>query len=110
MNTIYKISNEEILDLLMTSDFNENYKPEELKYLLMKFKYFYRLMNGKRESIETYKEGKISEICDKLTNCEEELRQTKIKLAKKEDFICQLENKSLSLSERIKGKINLNKN
>ena len=36
--------NDEILEYLMTSDFNENLNKDELKALLIKFREFYRYM------------------------------------------------------------------
>ena len=49
---IKELLDDEILDFLMTSEFEDNYSPDELKYLLQKWRYFYRLFNGK---VERYK-------------------------------------------------------
>ena len=46
---ISELTDEEILDFLMTSDFEDSYSPEELKYLLLKWRYFYRLHQGRFE-------------------------------------------------------------
>ncbi len=43
---------EEILDFLMTSDFNEDLSPEQLKFLLLKFRQFYRISSNKYNNIE----------------------------------------------------------
>ena len=107
---IDKMSDEKILDLLMTSDFSEDYKPEGLKFLLTKFRYFYRLLEGKNNTMRVDKEGKLRNLSEKISQCQDELRESKIKLAKNKDFLDQLQNKSLSLSERIKGKLDLTKN
>ena len=37
---ISELTDEEILDFLMTSDFEDSYSPDELKYLLLKWRYF----------------------------------------------------------------------
>ena len=39
---IKKLTNDETLDFLMTSEFENNHSPDELKYLLVKWRYFYR--------------------------------------------------------------------
>ena len=41
---ISELKDEEIMEFLMTSEFEDDYKPEELKYLLVKFRYFYRTL------------------------------------------------------------------
>ncbi len=43
---------EEILDFLMTSDFNEDLSPEQLKFLLLKFRQFYRISSNKYNNID----------------------------------------------------------
>jgi hypothetical protein len=40
----------EILDYLMSSDFNEGLNSEESRFLLLKFRSFYRALHGKYES------------------------------------------------------------
>ncbi len=49
---ISELSDEEILDFLMTSDFEGDYKPEELKYLLYKWRNFFRQQHGKYEHLK----------------------------------------------------------
>ena len=48
---ISELKDDEIMDFLMTSDFESEYKPEELKYLLYKWRYFYRLLQGNSERL-----------------------------------------------------------
>ena len=49
---ISELNDEEILDLLMTSEFENNLSPVEFKFLLKKWRYFYRLQNGRMERIK----------------------------------------------------------
>lgn len=44
---INQLSENEILDYLMTSDFDEGLTPEEFKFLLKKFRNFYKLVNSR---------------------------------------------------------------
>jgi len=46
------ISDEDLLEYLMTSDLNENHKPSEYKFLIMKFRAFYKILRG-RYKLET---------------------------------------------------------
>lgn len=44
------LNEREILDYLMSSDFNEGLTQEEARFLLLKFRYHYRLLFAKTES------------------------------------------------------------
>ena len=52
---IKELTDTDILDFLMTSEFEDNYSPEELKYLLTKWRYFYRLSHGKYNRLKDEK-------------------------------------------------------
>ena len=39
-----ELNDDDILEYLMTSDFIENHNPEEYKFLLHKFRFFYRIL------------------------------------------------------------------
>lgn len=102
------LNDEELLDFLMNSDYEEDLKPEDLKYLLTKFKYFYRILHSKLDIAKSEKEGELINLKDDLKSMNKKIRETKIELANKQDFINGLKNKKLSLSERFKGKLNIN--
>lgn len=99
------LSENEILDFLMTSDFNEGLNLDELKFLLMKFRNFYRISSC---SIVHYKE--------RMENTLEEMSKQKdyfngeINNIQNQKFLLEqkyntLINKNLSWKERFKGKI-----
>ena len=46
------ITEKDILDYLMTSDFNEGLTQEESKFLLLKYRNFYRIMHSKCENLK----------------------------------------------------------
>lgn len=104
---IDKMSNEDLLDMLMTSDFSEDYKPEELKEMLFKFRNFYRILHGKSQIKNDGKDSKIRKLEEKIEDIERELLDTKVKYAKNKDYLHEIQNKKLSLSERLKGKLKL---
>ncbi len=104
---ISELNDDEMLDFLMTSDFDQEYKPEEFKYLLIKWRYFYRLMYGKLESTKLNSETKIKEVSDKLKISEKNLFQERVSNSDKKNFIDSLANKKLTFKERLSGKISI---
>jgi hypothetical protein len=103
---ISELSDEEVLNFLMTSDFNEgSYSPSEWRYLLTKWRYFYRLLNGKSEQIKIYSDGVIKRIHDDNDDLNNEIVGLKATIKEKEDLIKSLKNRKLSYRERWSGKI-----
>lgn len=107
---INELSEEEILDFLMNSEFIGDYSPTELKYLLSKWKFFYRMNIAKGEQAKYSYDSYIIDINDKndkleLLNTELQIENTKLN-----DRIDLIKNKKLSLKERWFGKIIEKKN
>lgn len=105
---ISKIEDDELLDFLMTSEFEENYSPDEYKKLLLKWRYFYRLLYGKNEKNNISNKNEIEKLNNELeiekqknNNLTTIINENKIK-------IYELKNKKLSFKERITGKIKNN--
>lgn len=107
---ISELKDEEILDFLMTSEFDNDYKPEELKYLLLKWRYFYRILHSKKELIETDKQGEINKLKEEVKSLNIVIGEMMTESDKKDILIQNLKNRKLSLKERISGKIIFNKN
>jgi hypothetical protein len=102
---ISELKDDEILDFLMTSDFEGDYKPEELKYLLNKWRYFYRLLYSRTKTSHddiSFELGKLKESIESLNN---ELVKLQTENANKQNIIDSNKNRKLSLKERITGKI-----
>jgi len=104
--TVNNLTEEEILDYLMTSDFNEGLTPDELRFLLFKFRKFYRtiatgLANHKDRMDETIKISKIS-----VENMEQKVQEIKKEQEIVENKYHLLLNKRLTWKERLSGKIN----
>lgn len=102
---ISELTDIEILDFLMTSDFEGDYKPEELKYLLLKWRYFYRILHGKSERIKENYESELKITRDFLQVEEKKFTDSLVKLAQKEDLINSMKSRNLTWKERISGKI-----
>jgi len=102
---IKELSDENILDFLMTSDLNDEYKPEELKFLILKFRYFYRILNGqfdRYKDVSDYDKNQLNNDIKLKSNHILKLESEKTEL---ENLINSLKNKNLSFKERFKGKI-----
>jgi len=99
------LSEEEILDYLMTSDFNEGLTPDEFTFLLLKFRYHYRLTRGKNESLFIGLESRIKEIENLRDNTKKEIESYKKKAEEAERKFNELRERKLTWRERFKGKI-----
>ncbi len=102
------LTENEILDYLMTSEFNEGLTPDEFKFLLMQFRYFYRLMNGKNENMKLQIDTKNRDIMEIKKIHEQNLNSVLYEKANLENKLNMLKSRKLSWSERFSGKLNLN--
>ena len=102
---ISQLNDEDILNFLMTSEFDGDYSPTELKYLLVKWRYFYRLSQGKNEQLKNYTDGEIENLNEEIKLRDNLHNNLLIKVAEKDNLIHTLKNRNLSLKERFKGKI-----
>jgi len=101
-----EISNEELFEYLMTADFNENHRPEEWKFLLLKFREFYKNLRGNNQLL-------IGDLNFKTKNLEKEISALKSNLQNQQIKSTDLENKidfikrkrKLTFKERLKGEI-----
>ena len=102
---ISELKDDEILEFLMTSEFEDDYSPAELKYLLIKWRYFYRLKNGVLERKTVDFEGKIQQLENRIKNEESNILNLKIQLANTQNLVDSMKNRHLTFKERWSGKI-----
>lgn len=102
---ISELKDDEILDFLMTSDFEGDYKPDELKYLLFKSRYFYRLLHGRHENIKGDNIVKIKELEDECKSKDIQYENVLVENAELKNQIDGLKNRKLTMKERFSGKI-----
>jgi len=103
---IAELPDEEILEYLLSSDFIENYKPEEYKYLLHKFRYFYRILHGNHTRIKGDKEFEIRQLKDTIESVRNQITAEQIKSAQLQDTIdLSKKERKLTWKERWSGKI-----
>lgn len=102
---ISELNDNEILDFLMTSDFEGDYKPDEFKYLLVKWRYFYRVLHSRQKNNFDNYEFTIEQLNGQIESLKQQNVICQQQLALKQDELSQLVNKKLTLKERISGKI-----
>lgn len=105
---ISELTDDEILEFLMTSDFDEEYKPSEFKYLLVKFRYFYRILHSRNQNTQDDSNFAIKKLNDELEVLKLQIFNEKTENANKQNIIDSLKNRKLTLKERLTGKINSN--
>lgn len=107
---VQELSDTDIMNYLMTSEFNEGLTPDEFRFLLYRFRYQYRLIFSKHDTLKTDFTKIESDI--KVVQ-ENHLRNTKNLTSEKEKLELkynQLLSRKLNWRERIKGKIILKEN
>lgn len=102
---ISELKDDEIMEFLMTSDFEGDYKPEELKYLLVKWRYFYRILFGRYELIKTDSQQENKILSENNDALKKEIQKLKAEIADKDNLINSLKNRKLTFKERFSGKI-----
>ena len=107
---ISELKDDEILEFLMTSDFEGDYSPTELKYLLTKWRYFYRILNGRSDRDVQKLEGDVQKLESKVKSNDLQIENLKKEVINKNDIITTMKNRNLTFKERWSGKIILNKN
>lgn len=102
---ITELSEKDILDYLMTSEFQEGLTHEEMRLLLFQFRNFFRVVAGKNENLKVELSGrdnKIQELQNKFSEDKQLLISQKNEA---EEKLNRLLNRNLTFKERLSGKI-----
>ena len=102
---ISELSDEEILNFLINSEFEGDFSAKELKYLLIKWKYFYRVLYGNLERIKDTKDNEIRNLNGEVEILKKNLTITQIERLEKENAVNSLKNRKLTWKERLTGRI-----
>lgn len=102
---ISKMTDEDMLDFLMTSEFENDISPDEFRYMLNRWKYFYRLLYGKMERATQDLSFENESLKSTIESLESSRNWTQVESAKKDDIIHSLKNRKLTFKERWTGKI-----
>jgi len=101
---ISKLIDEDALDFLMTSEF-EDYTPKEYKEMLLKYRYFYRVLYSKVERLREEKEYQFDNMSSALSKEQMKVLSLQVSCVQKDEEINKLKNRRLTWKERFSGKI-----
>jgi hypothetical protein len=102
---ISKMTDEDMLDFLMTSEFENDISPDEFRYMLNRWKYFYRLLHGRMERTKQDLSFENESLKNTIVSLESSRNYAQMESAQKEDIIHSLKNRKLTFKERWTGKI-----
>jgi hypothetical protein len=102
---INELDDEDILNFLMTSDFEDNYSPTELKYLLTKWRYFHRHFQGISNREKLALEGELAHTKDMLSDKENQILNLQVDLANKQNEVDFIKSRKITLRDWWRGKI-----
>ena len=102
---ISNLNDEDALEILMTSDFVDNYKPSEYKEMLLKYRYFYRMLFSRMERIRDDKQFEIERLSDEVDRLNELVTSIGLESREKDNIIDSMKNRRLTFKERFFGKI-----
>jgi hypothetical protein len=102
---ITKLTENDILEYLMTSEFTEGLTPDEFRFLLIKFRNFYRISAGKVDYFKVELDSKKKEIEEVRSSIPTKINLILSEKANIEDNMNRLKNRNLSWKERFLGKI-----
>ena len=106
---ISELNDEEILNLLMTSEFENDLSPMEFKFLLKKWRFFYRILHGKMDRVKDDLSYKIDSLKGEVEGLKGQNYEVMVDSAQKDDQIYSLKNRKLTWKERWTGEIIKNK-
>lgn len=102
---ISELKDEDILDFLMNSELDGDYSPEELKYLLLKWRYFYRLLHGKLTRSKDDNVSEVGKLSEEILSLKNQVMQLQMTAVKTEETVKSLKDRKLTWKERLSGKI-----
>jgi hypothetical protein len=105
MGMVNELSENEILDFLMTSDFNEGLNLDEFKFLLKKFRNFYRISTCNINNCKDRMDSALEESKNTKKECDQKVQIISNEKDHIEKKFNELLNKKLTWKERMYGKI-----
>ncbi len=102
---ISELSDDEILDYLMNSEFEGDFSPQEARQLMRKWKYFYRVLYGNLERIKVAKENEIRNLRSEVEILKASLTLAQMERLESQTELDQISKRKLSWKERLTGRI-----
>lgn len=105
--SIKELQDDELLDYLMNSEYDEDINPDDLKYLLKKWKFYYRILHGKNTSLKTQYLSYKDKYETSISNLESISKNLTREINMHKSVIDNIKKRKLSWKERISGKIKI---
>jgi len=102
---ISKLNDEDALDMLMTSEFEEKYSPMEYKSMLLKWRYFYRILFSRMERMKGDRDFEIEKLKEQIGSSEAKAFRYEAISMQRQEIITRMKGRKLTWKERITGKI-----
>lgn len=102
---ISELNDDDIFDFLMVSEFEGDYSPTELKFLLLKWRYFYRVFYGRSEQSKLQLESIIAKLEEEIKIRTKREYDLMVESADKQNTIDQIKTRKLTFRERWRGEI-----
>ena len=100
------LKDNDLLEYLSTSDFNETLKTEEYKYLLLRFKAFYKMMYGRQKTENSDMAFQINQMLKEIDGFKERVTVAQTATATAENELLKYSKKrKLTWKERFNGEI-----
>ncbi len=101
---ITELEDKDILEFLMTSDLHENYRPEDYKYLIFKFRQFYKTLYGNFQLYKSQKELECKNLNEDVIKLGKEVNNTLVENANLKNELDQKKLPvKLTIKERFSG-------
>ena len=105
---ISDLSEIEILNYIMTSEFQDGLTPDEFRLLIIRLRNFYRVSNSKVETLKSEIDGKKKEIDDMINLYTIEIENLNTINKSITEEMQKIYSRKLSIGKIISGKINKN--
>ena len=100
-----ELHEDDIFQYLLTSDFHETYSPDEYRFLMNKWRYYYRSLYGQYTRMRDDLEGNMKAIELEKESCKKLVSEAELKVQEIEEKYQSLIDKELTWKERWNGKI-----
>ena len=100
-----EIKEEDLFQYLMNSDFHETYSPDEYRFLLNKWRYYYRMIHGQHSRLKDDLDMKLADVEKEKTECKKIVNESTQMVNDIKNKYNTLVSRDLTIKERFLGKI-----
>lgn len=100
-----EIKEDDLFQYLMNSDFHEEYSPEEYRFLLNKWRYYYRIIHGQHHRLKEDLDSKLKDLETEKEKCKNIVESANNQVSTIQKKLDDLYSRKLTFKERFDGKI-----